>query len=153
MTLADLASHAALLWLIAAVVLAGIELIGPGVFLIFLAIGALVTAGITAAVPGVPLALQLGSFALWSVVAIGIGRRWYHQFPVPSDDPLLNDRAARLVGEVVTVTQAIADGSGRARLGDSEWIATGPDAAVGTRLRVVAVRASTLVVAPMPPLH
>lgn len=150
MTLADLARHAPLLWLIAAVVLAGVELIGPGVFLIFLAIGALVTAGITAAVPGVPLALQFGSFALWSAVSIGIGRRWYRQFPVPSDDPLLNDRAARLVGEVVTVTQAIADGTGRVRLGDSEWIATGPDAPVAARLHVVAVRGSTLVVAPIP---
>lgn len=149
MTLADLAAHAALLWLIAAVLLAGVELIGPGVFLIFLAIGALATAGITLAVPGIPLALQLGSFGLWSAVSIAIGRRWYHQFPVPSEDPLLNDRAARLVGEYVVVTQAIADGSGRVRLGDSEWIASGPDAPVGTRLRVVAVRASTLAVEPL----
>lgn len=151
MTLAELARYAGLLWLIAAVGLAAVELIGPGVFLIFLAIGALVTAGITAAVPGMPLALQLGSFALWSAVSIAIGRRWYHQFPVPSDDPLLNDRAARLIGEVVTVTHAIAGGTGRVRLGDGEWIAAGPDAAVGQTMRVTAVRASTLEVEPTTP--
>ena len=39
-------------------------------------------------------------------------------------------------GEVVVVTHAIDAGKGRVRLGDSEWIAKGPDAEPGSRMRV-----------------
>jgi membrane protein implicated in regulation of membrane protease activity len=48
----------------------------------------------------------------------------------------MNDRGARLVGEMVVVTQAIDGGQGRVRQGDSEWLAKGPDAEPGTRMRV-----------------
>src|SRR3546814_4961906 len=44
-------------------------------------------------------------------------------------DPLLNQRGGRLIGEVLTVTQAIEDGRGRAKVGDGEWPVRGPDAA------------------------
>ena len=34
------------------------------------------------------------------------------------------------------VTSVIAGGTGRVRLGDSEWLAKGPDAEPGTRMKV-----------------
>jgi membrane protein implicated in regulation of membrane protease activity len=40
------------------------------------------------------------------------------------------------VGELVVVTHAIDGGEGRVRLGDSEWLAKGPDAEPGSRMRV-----------------
>jgi hypothetical protein len=48
----------------------------------------------------------------------------------------MNRRGARLVGETATVVQAIEHGSGRVKLGDSEWIAHGPNVAAGERVRV-----------------
>jgi hypothetical protein len=36
----------------------------------------------------------------------------------------------------VVVTQAIEGGTGKVKLGDSEWLARGADAPVGTRLKV-----------------
>jgi membrane protein implicated in regulation of membrane protease activity len=50
------------------------------------------------------------------------------------------------VGETVTVTQVIADGSGRVKLGDSEWLARGPDAEPGTKMRVASHDGAVLVV-------
>jgi membrane protein implicated in regulation of membrane protease activity len=50
------------------------------------------------------------------------------------------------VGEVVVVTQAINDGSGRVRQGDSEWLAKGPDAEPGTRMRVSGHNGTVLLV-------
>jgi membrane protein implicated in regulation of membrane protease activity len=127
-------------WLIAALVLGLAELAIPGVFLVFLAIAAAVTGAIAFAVPGLPGFVQLLAFALWSGTAVLIGRRWYGRYPVESEDALLNDRAGRLVGQVVTVEAAIARGHGRVRIGDGAWPARGPDLPAGAGARIVAVR-------------
>ena len=44
--------------------------------------------------------------------------------------------------------RAIDGGSGRVKLGDSEWIAKGPDAAPGTRMRVSGADGAVLMVEP-----
>ncbi|MES2338625.1 MAG: NfeD family protein [Pseudomonadota bacterium] len=140
-------------WLIAAVLLGGAELLVPGVFLIFLAIAAAVTGAFLLFFPELPVAAQLLSFAAWSAIAVWIGRRWYRDNPVHSSDPLLNDRVARLLGETVTVVQAIDGGMGRVRVGDSEWPARGPDVPAGTRVRVVGGQGTTLTVERVPDLQ
>ncbi len=67
----------AALWLAGALALGIAELLVPGVFLIFLAVAAGVTALTTWALPDLPIGLQLADFAVWSVVCVFIGRRWY----------------------------------------------------------------------------
>ena len=123
----------ATLWLIAAAALAGLELAIPGLYLVFVAIAAAITGMIAFAFPGFPLALQWISFAIWTAVWVAIGKRW----SVPTTEPLLNDRAAQLIGQEVTVTEAIQNGRGRVRVGDGEWIARGPDCDVGSQVRIV----------------
>ena len=135
-------------WLIIAVILGVLEIVIPGVFLIWLAAAAAIT-GLVALFVGVPLAAQFLIFAVLALLATYVGRRWYLANPVASSDPLLNDRAARLVGEVVTVAVAIADGEGRVRVGDGEWPARGADAPVGARVRIAAVEHGTLIVEPL----
>ena len=138
-------------WLIAALVLGIAELAVPGVFLVFLAIAAAATGIAVFALPDLPVAAQLGAFAVWSVVTVLIGKRWYRDYPVEGSDPMLNDRAARLVGEIVTVETAIVEGRGRVLVGDGGWPARGPAAGVGELMRVVAVDGGTLVVEPLRP--
>ena len=129
--------HLGLAWLIAAVLLGAAELVVPGVFLVFLAAAAAITGGFLLLFPELPIPAQLLSFAAWSAIAVLIGRRWYSDNRPESSDPLLNDRVARLLGETVTVTQAIDGGTGRVRVGDSEWLARGPDTPAGARVRVI----------------
>ncbi|WP_375394566.1 NfeD family protein [uncultured Sphingomonas sp.] len=133
-------------WLIAAVALGIAELAAPGLFLVFLAIAAAITGVALLALPALPVAIQLVSFAAWSGAAVLIGRRWYKDYPIESSDMLLNDRAARLVGTIVVVDSAIVDGVGRVKVGDGGWPARGPDAAIGDRLRVVAVEDGVVLV-------
>ena len=142
------ATHESLIWLSLAVLLGGAELVVPGVFLIFLAIAAGIVAAATFVLPELPLAAQLGVFGMWSVVTVLIGRRWYQDYPVETSDPLLNDRARRLIGETVVVADAIVLGRGRVRVGDGEWPAQGPDAPTGTRMRIVSVTSGIVVVEP-----
>lgn len=146
MSIDILIANAALIWIALAILLGAAELALPGVFLVFLAIAAAITGVAVFALPALTLPLQMLAFAMWSVVSILIGRRWYQDYPVASEDPMLNDRSARLIGEIVTVVEPIIDGEGRVRVGDGVWSALGPDSPVGTRLRVTGMRSGKLTV-------
>ncbi len=135
-------------WLAIGLVLAAAEMAVPGVFLIWMAGAALIVGFVTWLLPiGVPLQIVL--FALLAIIAVFTGRRYLKEHPVEAADPMMNDRGARAVGEIVVVTQAIEGGTGKVRMGDSEWLAKGADAAPGTRLKVSGHDGVVLVVEPL----
>jgi membrane protein implicated in regulation of membrane protease activity len=88
-------------------------------------------------------------FATTSIGAVYLGRRYLKQHPIESSDPLLNDRVARLIGREVSVIEAISGGEGKVKVGDGAWIATGPDAPVGARVKVVGSDGGRLKVEPV----
>lgn len=133
------------LWLIAALMLAIAEMLLPGIFLIWLGVAAAVT-GIATLLLGLTVPLQFALFALAAVAAVYAGRRWFAMHPIASEDPLLNDRAARLVGRTVIVVDAIDRGEGRVRVGDSVWPARGPDAPAGAQMRITGTAGTWLTV-------
>ena len=133
------------LWLIGGVVLLIAEVIAPGFFLVFVGAAAMAT-GLFTVLFGLGPAAQLALFAIYAVIAVMIGRRFYANRTADSTDPLLNDRAARLVGRSVTVVEAVDEQSGRVRVGDSEWSARGGPAAAGTRVRITGVEGNCLTV-------
>lgn len=135
------------LWMIGGVLLLIAEIIAPGFFLIFIGAAAVAT-GLFALLFGLGPASQLALFAVYAVVAVLIGRRFYGNVPGDTSDPLLNDRSARLVGKVVTVVTDVDEHSGRVRVGDSEWSARGGPAAAGERVRVTGVDGNCLTVEP-----
>ena len=135
-------------WLIAAALLGILEIFLPGIFLVWMAAAAALTGIVVAFLP-LPLPFQLALFGLLAMAAVLGGRRHYERHPVPSSDPLLNDRTARLIGEQVTVVTAIENGAGRVKVGDSVWTARGPDAAAGTRMKVTGAEGNCLRVEPV----
>src|SRR3990170_8726837 len=108
------------LWMIGGVVLLIAEIIAPGFFLVFIGAAAMATGAFTLLFD-LGTASQLALFALYAVLAVMVGRRFYANADVDSSDPLLNDRSGQLVGKVVAVVEAIDEHSGRVRVGDSEW--------------------------------
>ena len=136
-------------WLGIAAVLAIFELIVPGVFLIWIALAAAGT-GVLALLTGIALPFQVMVFTILAMAAVYAGHRWYSAQRVASDDPLLNDRAARLVGKRVTVVAAIRGGEGRVRVGDSVWTCQGPDCDEGTPVRITGCEGNSLRVEPEP---
>lgn len=141
--IAGLAPH--WFWLSLGVLLAAAEIVAPGFFLIWLGAAAIVT-GVIAWVVPLSMPMQLGIFALLSFVALYGARRWLKANPITSSDPNLNDRTARLIGEVLTLVTAIENGRGRARVGDGEWPVRGPDAPAGAKVRVTGADGGTLLV-------
>ncbi len=64
---------------------------------------------------------------------------WFKRNPIATDQPNLNRRGHELIGRTFKVEQAIADGTGRIRVGDTTWKARGPDASVGHKVKVVGI--------------
>jgi membrane protein implicated in regulation of membrane protease activity len=88
-------------------------------------------------------------FLALSVAAALLGRRF---FPAgksdDTDQPLLNQRALQLVGRTATLEEAISNGHGRVRLGDTLWRVSGPDLPSGARVRVMSASNGELRVEP-----
>jgi membrane protein implicated in regulation of membrane protease activity len=133
-------------WLSIAAIAAGLEILVPGAYLMWLALAAFGTA-VSTAFLNLSLDGQLGAFAIWIAVSLFAARRLKLDRTGRSDDPLLNQRGARQLGASATVTEAISGGRGRVKLGDSEWLAEGPDAPVGARVRIVGSDGAILKVA------
>jgi len=136
------------LWLIGGIVLLIAEVIAPGFFLMFVGAAAIATGLLSLVLPvGVPL--QLAIFAILAIIIVRVGgRRAYASKYDYTTDPLLNNRAGRLLGTVVTVVQPIDANGGRVKVGDGEWSARGAPAAVGERVRIVDIEGNCLKVEP-----
>ncbi len=136
-------------WLVMAAMLLLLELLLPGVFLIWLAIAAALT-GIADYLLDMPWQAELLLFALLSVIAVFSGRRYYKGPGMePADNPYLNRRQMGYVGRTFTLREPIVDGRGKLAIEDTVWEIEGPDLAAGTRIKVTAVHGMSLIVAPL----
>ena len=132
-------------WLTLGVALAGLEMLLPGYYLIWVAVAALITGVLTALTP-ITLPLEVASFAVLAVITVYSARRFLSDNPIVSSDPLMNRRGARLAGQMAVVVQAISHGSGRVRVGDGEWNVRGPDTAEGEWVKITGNDGATLIV-------
>jgi membrane protein implicated in regulation of membrane protease activity len=140
-------------WWILGGLLLVLELVAPGVFFLWVGLAAGATGLIVLIVPGMAWEWQALLFALLALGATFAGRRIWRPGAAPTDHPLLNRRAQRHVGRVVTLTAPLRDGRARVHVGDSEWSAVADDVTLdlpeGTSVRVVDVRDGNLLVAPL----
>jgi inner membrane protein len=135
-------------WIVLGLLLAGLEMLVPGIYLIWLAVAALIT-GLIAFVAEPSLAIQVVSFVSLALIAAFSAKRFLRDQPIISADPMLNRGGQRFVGETAVVTEALDGGSGRVRVGDSEWIARGPDVEIGRRVRITGIVGTALTVEPL----
>lgn len=136
------------IWAALAVTLFAAEALAPGAFMLWMGFAAAAVFLTVWAFEGMTVLLQVILFVVLSFVSIQIYRTWFRKRGRQSEQPLLNRRAEQLVGRVVVLEQAIADGIGRAKIDDAFWVVAGPDLPSGSRVRVVAVDGMTLKVQP-----
>lgn len=132
-------------WAIAGILLLIAEIIAPGFFLVFIGAAAVAT-GLFTMLFDLGLAPQLILFALYSGLAVMLGKRWYGEPNRMDENVRLNDPAQRLVGKTVTVVDAVDEHGGRVRVGDGEWNARGGPAEPGERAKVTGVEGNCLIV-------
>jgi inner membrane protein len=132
-----------LTWLSIALVLAGLEIILPGAFMIWIALAAGIMAllvwGFDPAWPW-----QIVFFSALSIASVLLGRRYFKINPIRTSNPELNQRAHAMLGEVVVLVEPIVNGHGKAVYGDAPWLAQGPDLPKGAQVRIVDVVGATL---------
>lgn len=133
------------IWAIGGILLLIAEIIAPGFFLVFVGAAAVAT-GLFTLLFDLGTAPQLALFALYSVLAVMIGKRWYGEPANIDENVRLNEPARRLVGKTVTVVESVDEHGGRVRVGDGEWNARGTPAAVGDRVTVTGVEGNCLIV-------
>lgn len=131
-------------WLVLGMLLAIGEVMVPGVLLIWFSIGAVIV-GLAALAFDLGVAMQLALAAVMAFASVTVGRVWYRKHQVTSEDPMLNDRSARMVGKTVMVVETVSDAGGRAKVGDSVWPARGAAIKSGKTARIVAVEDGVLV--------
>ena len=138
-------------WLLLGFVLLGLELLIPGVFLVWFGLAALVVGGISvmpfADVGWWPWQMQSIAFVALSALFAMVGSRLVkgdREEEVARAD--LNDRGAQLRGRTAVLVSPLVDGIGRVKLGDTVWRVSGPDLPEGAKVRVVGADAETLVV-------
>ncbi|MBB4006715.1 NfeD family protein [Allorhizobium taibaishanense] len=136
-------------WFVLGLALLALELVMPGMFMVWIGLGAIATGLLSLAFWSDafwPWQVQALSFAALSVVAILLGRRFLRSDASRSDEPLLNQRTASLIGRTATLQEPIREGRGRIRLDDTFWSVSGPDLSTGTRVIVVSARGGELTV-------
>ncbi|MDR2871242.1 MAG: NfeD family protein [Xanthomonadaceae bacterium] len=131
--------NAATVWIAVALILMAVETLAPGAFMLWMGLAAAAVFLGLLVWPGMPLLVQVSAFIVLSFVSIQIYRKYVRPRTRASDHPLLNQRAAQLVGRTAPLEQAIVGGQGRLKLDDAYWKVEGPDLAAGTRVRVMAV--------------
>ncbi|SMH31211.1 NfeD family protein [Azospirillum agricola] len=133
-----------LLWTAIGVALAALELVVPGIFLIWFGGAALGTALVTWLSGGWPPMTELALFTVLSAVAIGAAIAYARWKPAAAEPNDVNDRAGQLVGRVVTLGDPIVNGQGCVFIGDTLWRVEGPDRPAGASMAVAGHRGMVL---------
>ena len=136
-------------WLVFAVVLLILEIFTPGAFFMWMSAAAGLTGLVLLIYPDLAWQTQFIIFSITSVAAISAGKMWFSRNPINTEMPLLNNREDELIGRVFEVEQAIINGSGRVKVGESTWKANGPNSKVGDSVRVIGVTGAELLVEPI----
>ena len=129
-------------WWVGGAILLAIEILAPGNVFVWFGIAAVLT-GTAALVTDIAWQYQLLIFAVLAIALVLVGRRYFGRAGA-SEEPLLNERATRLIGQSYVLGEPIVAGNGRIRIDDTIWRLTGPDLPSGTRVRIVGHDGSVL---------
>jgi inner membrane protein len=130
-------------WLIAGLVLMALELVVPGVFMLWLGLAGLLV-GIISLFTDWIWQVQVIAFAAFSLAAVPLWRRLASETNAQS--VFLNRRSDALVGRTFTLDRPIMDGSGTVRVDDTIWRVSGPDCPAGSKVKVVRADGASLTV-------
>lgn len=134
-------------WWILAIVLLILELMAPGVFLMWLGFAA-AAVGLIELVYDMSWQWEIAVFSVLSMAFVIVGRpivlKRQH---VESDQPNLNKRIYEYVGQRYVLAKPIVNGRGQIRIDDTHWDVIGPDLEKDAWVEVTGVNGLRLEVA------
>ncbi|MDU4352877.1 NfeD family protein [Phytobacter diazotrophicus] len=144
--IAVLFEHAYIFWLSLGGLLLAAEMLGGNGYLLWSGVAAVVTGLLVWLVP-FGWELQGVIFAVLTLIAawlwwLWLSRRVRDQKPA---DASLNQRGQQLVGRRFILDNALVNGRGHMRVGDSSWpVSAGSDLPAGSKVEVIAIEGITL---------
>jgi membrane protein implicated in regulation of membrane protease activity len=136
-------------WAILGLVLGVAEMVLPGAYLVFVAIGLLLT-GAASGLFGLGLSGQLIVLSIACLGSCGAGFLIYRRLRRQDKAGQLNAGFAWMIGTTATVVEDIKGGHGRIMIGDSYWSATGPDIEKDALVRVTGFKGAVAQVSRLP---
>lgn len=130
-------------WLILGIFLVFIEILLPGVYVIWFGLAALVMGGVVALLP-LSVVWQLALFALLSLISVLIGLKVYGFKKKNRPININKIRGSEYIGRRYILEAPVRNGEGRLSMGDSSWIIKGEDCEVGTQIEITDVSVNTL---------
>lgn len=143
-------------WAILGALLIGLELIIPGVYIIWFGFAAILLStllfllGLGTITLSMPIQILL--FALFSLGMTLIGIRIYRNGTKAIDSGTLNlARGSEYIGNIYTLETPVKNGMGRLPIGDSVWTIRGEDLPAGALIKIIDVKVNTLYYEQIPP--
>ncbi len=133
-------------WLAFAVLLLIVEVFGTAGYFLWFGTAAAMVGLLLLAFPELSWVWQFSAFALLSLATAWVW--WRRLRKQPSVAPGLNRRGSELLGGEFLLHEAISAGRGKIKAGDSYWLVSGPDLAMGQRVKVVGQDGTVLKVEP-----
>jgi inner membrane protein len=132
-------------WWILAAIFAGIEIVAPGVFFIWLGAAAALTGLSALFIPGMGWEIEALIFAVLAVASIVFWRS-YMKKNNGKEDPasMLNRRGEQMIGRTAVLSEPIQNGRGKAKIDDTMWRVEGSDLPAGTQIKVIGVNGAIL---------
>lgn len=142
-------------WLVGGLVVAGLEIVVAGVFLLWIGLGAMMVGILLLLLPGMPFALQLLLFAVTMLSSVALGFFVQRRGGASVGAGELNHELQALIGRRCEAATDFTAGRGRIRVGDTTYSALGGDdilagefveilSADADAIRVVRVHVSTV---------
>lgn len=148
----DSLANAGWYWLSFGLLLIAGEALGAAGFLLGAALAALLVGAFTLLVPSTDWHEQVLGFAVFAGFFTWVYWKRFRRFNEKTDKPQLNQRLMQMVGTTHLLDGPVEDGVGRLKAGDTLWKVHCKQThlAAGTRVRVVGVKGTHLVVEAMP---
>lgn len=130
-------------WLIFGGLLMVLELVVPGSFLLFIGFAA-AAVGVVALSTDIAWQYQCLLFAALCIAFVALARVYWRSGDRLSEQPMLGRRTEQFIGRSYVVAEAIKNGRGKIRIGDTLWSVEGPDTPQGEEVVVTGAQSATL---------
>jgi membrane protein implicated in regulation of membrane protease activity len=88
--------------------------------------------------------VQVLIFAPLAVAAVVAARYYLLKHPIETADATLNRRGSQYIGHVFNLDEAIVNGVGKVKVGDTFWRVEGSDLPVGAKVKVTGIVGTVL---------
>jgi inner membrane protein len=127
-------------WIIAGAIVAGLEILVPGIYLMWIGFGAVATGLVLARYPDLPLEWQILVFAVSMLSSLGIGFWIQRRSGRTRQARFLNREMKQMIGQTYVAVGPFVVGRGRIKVHDSSYAAVSDEAiAAGDIVKVVAI--------------